>query len=632
MSVGYRAILRLANSDNAAVVGDEELRNWLNTKLIGKKNGTLTSADWSGEGLHQLGAAATLQITRLEHDGDGSRRQIARFTETNAAGEWEVTVISLSLPFAREFQQTLVVEAALSSAAEGEALRNVSPPRIVALILERLSVRDGDNPLTAEPSFIRDNDVDELVAAILDETRITSVIVAPSPGADLDVAWKQIVKSLTSQSLGVAATFVPTGLATAAINARLPESHRVAPGQVRTFLPRVDIQSADDALRHRFVGPATLARSIDRKRVFGSLPYIHAAGARRRLLETELPGDVRRSLELLSKEEARVQRNREVERQVLEATQPEKPELLVEVLELPKPADSTVHSLTSLEPHIEVKLRRLLYKWAGSDKPSVEAIDGLERILIQGQAESNVALKQVNDLLATRSELELTIKQMTSRLEDVELDAAIEAGNAIASTREATILRQRLIAAERFEDTFVEPEDDQWAAPESIQELISRLSPGKNEHLVSSRVQFTGDEATALEVQKRDQVGRYATAFWEYVRVLFSYSEAKASGTFSGSVHMYLTDDSVLGHKYSPQRHAPTESETVINAWGDERVFSVPAEVSGSGQVQMLAHFRPTNENSFAPRLYYFDDVADSGKIYVGYIGRHLTNTKTSGS
>lgn len=63
--------------------------------------------------------------------------------------------------------------------------------------------------------------------------------------------------------------------------------------------------------------------------------------------------------------------------------------------------------------------------------------------------------------------------------------------------------------------------------------------------------------------------------------------------------------------------------------WSAERVFSVPTTVREGGTVLMEAHFKPTWRDTFAPRLYYYDDVAGTGKVYIGYIGQHLTNTQT---
>lgn len=44
----------------------------------------------------------------------------------------------------------------------------------------------------------------------------------------------------------------------------------------------------------------------------------------------------------------------------------------------------------------------------------------------------------------------------------------------------------------------------------------------------------------------------------------------------------------------------------------------------------MTAHFAPTHRDQNAPRMYYFVDLATTHKAYIGYIGVHLTNTKTN--
>ena len=95
---------------------------------------------------------------------------------------------------------------------------------------------------------------------------------------------------------------------------------------------------------------------------------------------------------------------------------------------------------------------------------------------------------------------------------------------------------------------------------------------------------------------------------------------------------MYLMDETVDGFKCAPQRHAARESDSVLQntTWRAERVLRVPTDVEPDGAVLMEAHFKPTHRDMFAPRMHYLDDVSNTGKIYIGYIGRHLSNTKTS--
>ena len=73
------------------------------------------------------------------------------------------------------------------------------------------------------------------------------------------------------------------------------------------------------------------------------------------------------------------------------------------------------------------------------------------------------------------------------------------------------------------------------------------------------------------------------------------------------------------------------ESETVRTKpkWRQERVFRVPLEVDPDGRVFMGAHITigASANGRINPRLYFLDAVLKTGRIYVGYIGRHLTNT-----
>ncbi len=66
-----------------------------------------------------------------------------------------------------------------------------------------------------------------------------------------------------------------------------------------------------------------------------------------------------------------------------------------------------------------------------------------------------------------------------------------------------------------------------------------------------------------------------------------------------------------------------------MSAYGDERIFPVPAIVDPSCKIEMQAHFKLGKHGMVTPRLYYLDHWAKSGAVYIGYIGRHLTNTQT---
>ncbi|GAA4389075.1 hypothetical protein GCM10023153_04930 [Ornithinibacter aureus] len=136
----------------------------------------------------------------------------------------------------------------------------------------------------------------------------------------------------------------------------------------------------------------------------------------------------------------------------------------------------------------------------------------------------------------------------------------------------------------------------------------------------------------ADEIDAADPNGTYASSFWEYILVLRDYMAECVEHEFNGNVHMYLNSADVHGRKCPTQRHRANESDTVQNnaKMRRERTFAVPSTVSDTGEVFMAAHFAPTHRDQNAPRMYYLADVTKTKKAYIGYIGVHLTNTKTN--
>ena len=110
------------------------------------------------------------------------------------------------------------------------------------------------------------------------------------------------------------------------------------------------------------------------------------------------------------------------------------------------------------------------------------------------------------------------------------------------------------------------------------------------------------------------------------------YMRACEAGHFKGGVHKYL-QESIFPYRTCPQgRHKPTESDTVRagKRTREERTFRVPVEVDPRGRIEMWAHFAPTGGGQTAPRMHYYADTRNTHKVYIGYIGPHLTNTKTN--
>ncbi|MGA1826830.1 hypothetical protein [Microbacterium sp.] len=626
MAIGYRAILRLDKDQDAIALVEEQLGAWLQDKARDRRS-TVEVSEWGGAGVHRLGPSAELHVVHDDYAAEQVKRHLYRLIETNSTGRFVVSIFAAALPRLADNNQTVVVEVEKPGVDQETALNTIDPPRIARALLEAVDIRDGHTPLTGRPIVVQAGETPKVVRAITDPGRIASVIVAGSFAPELDNDWAEAVTSLTRQSVGVASTFVVYADAMQELDAALGDSHHVGGGRVRTYLPKVDLTDASDALRHKWLGPATLSRSLTGKVVALPLQRRHAEGARRRFVESELPSDVRRTIGILRRAETTAAREAKVA------------ERMAKVQSAAAGSNEAVDSQpvgASVGEDIATRwykrAGKSIQRWLGIDNSRPEHLDDLDAFIAAKIADSEVAVEQLDEAAGREDELDTKIKALQRRVEDMELDLAQAEQDDIEGQRELTELRRRL-AKTTNPDTYVEPDSVGWAAPDSVEELVGRITSGEGSHQAHQFVEFTGDLNNVLEVDRRYPSGLYARTLWLYVRVLHDYAQAKSRGDFSGSVYMYLTDDRIDGARCAPARHASRESDTVLqNAdWSAERVSPVPASVDLAESVLMDAHFKPTHKDTFAPRMHYYDDTAPggTGRVYVGYIGKHLTNTRT---
>ncbi|WNM23524.1 hypothetical protein [Demequina capsici] len=583
-----------------------------------------------------LGEQATLLVAHHVDSRDTSVRRSYSFIERNAVGVWTVSLLAASLPNSREAPQTLVLEVGVEGAPRDAALDKVAPPTLAKQLLDGISAHDGVTRLHGSPAVIRSGDSDTVLEAIRDARRHATVIVASSIDATTDSTWHQIADSLTTQAIGNAAVFSICAEAVDELNSQLPATHQVHRGHVRTFAPGVDLDDPRDGLRHRFLNPGSLERSITKDsrsgkfRVANHLQKAFALPSRRRLLELDLPADVRRTQEILKKEELRVLRTATASAAVSTIASPT-------IKERADEAPVEIQSESKAPPSpllksIAERTLRIVRRWTNAEDLTVDSLEGLDRQVGHITAELSAAESQLDEAASKESRLVDETAELRARVEELELELRYTFDESVKHEREATVLRQRLARSAKPEDAFVDQLEDVWKDPESVLDVIDRITPNGKVHPAASRVVFTGTISDVEAIHDRDPFGRYAVAFWQYVRVLHDYAKAREMG-FEGNVHMYITDDSQDGAKCSPDRHAGRESDTVLNnaSWRAERVRPVPTSVDPDGQALMDAHFKPTHRDQVAPRLHYYDDTVagGTGKIYVGYIGRHLTNGST---
>lgn len=635
VTVGYRTIFRTTGEDVVGVA-ERHVRAWLAQKL----GGATSLDDWDGVSSARFDDQFSIVVASQGEVGRTQRR-LYRLIDQNPRGRFEISLYAAGSANGGH----LVIEGARDAATTEAAIDGVATPNIVRQILDDVTILDGSTAVTGRPHVIRSGDESDVIDAIVDDARSMSVIVASSLTADVDDRWLALVDQLTRYSVGVATVFVVYADAVDEMNRRLPATLQIPPGQIRTFAPGVRLDDPDDGIVHRFLGPATFARAIRNGRVGGALPAVHARASRLRLLERAVPADARRTIDLLARAERAEQRAITVKLRVAEAPV-EAPDVDLAVVqeEAGGPSDerntvapekSTPASTTATEQPTGIQafiasIRRLLQKWVRRSEISRDSIAELDAFVTVQVTEVAVATEQIDEVASENEALRRQLEELREVVEGYDFDSALTADELRALDHENQRLKRRL----RESQIFFVPDDTpvEWEPPPDVEELIARITPGAGEHSAYARVVFTGSLDPVLEVGKRDGHGKYARDLWNFVRVLFEYAELKTQGGFQGNVHMYLADDTVAGHKCNPQRHAGTESDTVLGnpTMRAERVHPVPTDVDESGFALMDAHFKPTHRDMFAPRMHYYDDTNNTGKIYIGYIGRHLSTTQSA--
>ncbi|TDV52132.1 hypothetical protein [Actinophytocola oryzae] len=241
--------------------------------------------------------------------------------------------------------------------------------------------------------------------------------------------------------------------------------------------------------------------------------------------------------------------------------------------------------------------------------------------------ESKAAVEdRIHELLDRIEKLQGDNQDLASRLEDEQLEHAAEVEDRMKVDRTVTYLRRELTSLGRGAAAWSMPADEEegrW--PGEFGELVGRLDELKF-------VEFTGDPGNARELDQHEQIGTWARKTWAALLVLDDYARLTSEGVCSRGVHGYLENPPDGGHTYPLNKHARDESIDVHNndKFRAARVFPVPFAVNPAREEFMGAHFRIARSGMISPRMHYFDGTATTGRVYVGYVGRHLPTKRTN--
>lgn len=617
----YAAIWQMPEGSGAERFVQDQLASWLRQKNV--------DVDLRTTATHRLGNDRLFVGHR---SSSGAAQFQARLIEHNAQGTWR-TELTTHAPRGEPGWLRLRVVSDRGA--------YVARPRLASFLLAGGQFRDGGAlELTEHPTLVSLRLTQEVAEVITDFTREGLVFVAGTDDALPFDDFYRMVQRWTRDVVGLAEVYVLDPMATREMADILGESHAVAPWTIRTFLPDVDPAVEDNARFHRWLGTERLAHWSDARiqRTLGRIARGHAEAR-------PLPEHVMASLRAFVAMENQllvdsVGTSEHLASRLDASPSREGVDPSSTTVDAAGPSDSPVHvpqaatgssaGTADVAEEAEQYLHALELVRRVLDVPEVSE-DSLRAFMLRLSEHQQQARFELAERLAEQSDeigrLNGELAQYRRLLEDAELDLAIlqEERDDLADI-EQWLRRELKSGNQPWLASAPLPDEERTGYPTSFQELLEWLSVPQFPNVV-----FTGDsgETSVLDLHQGLDVA-LRTAH-DVLLALRDFARARKSG-WAGNVETYLQHPPDGCRGIPRKKHAISESATVL---GNERMarmrnFPVPVEVSPQGSIQMTAHFKLGLAGNVSPRLYYFDDTARSGNVYVGYIGPHLLNTKTN--
>lgn len=596
----YRAIFTTLDGSDPVAPAAEELQRWMATN---RKFNAEVDHDFA-----MVDGGTRFEIAYAQ--GDSYRAFKATLEERSDHGLWTTELTA---------EPSGWVSVAVTN-SEGNF---VAVPNLAKNLLRRLPLGDAKRPLVSVPTVCGRDGMEDILTLLFDPTRTAAVFVAGIGDEDglarpfTDHAFKWF-----EQTYGLAHSFIVTREARAELERRLG-AHAVTPWSVRTYLPGLVVGDHLDARRHRFLMPATLDRRRPDAvaRLLGgiargqthtrTLPpevrYAERAAARaanRRLTDSlEAATGLRRRHDAASTLPLRPAPPQEIERH----QQPH---------EVPRQAGRN-RDLVAASRELAL-VRDYLGLEEITEAALTEVMASLTAPTISEQESEDLArrLNQLQDEVERRRD---EVELLEALLEVQELEAGAGDDEASRLRNEVQWLRGQLRAAGQYEAAASQPEPVR--VPADMSELTSP-------HFLPEGIVFTGDPKFVDEVVDCDD-GRCARVAWDAVLAMSDYLRALREGVVSGSFHHYVLHTPNEFRTFAPAKSAENETGITQRQYGDERVFQVPEDVSVSGRARMNAHIKLGRIGLVSPRMHYLHHP-ETNRIFIGYIGLHLTNTQTN--
>ncbi|MET9019211.1 hypothetical protein ABZV93_04425 [Actinopolymorpha sp. NPDC004070] len=633
MGLGYRSLLTFDGYDQDFFrLVDQQIHSWLSWKRY--------DADLVQDGVVELAPGA--EATRLDKtQPDGSRTRRFKLVEHKShEGTWTVQVTTHLRPGRPPWVLTDVLAPDVPADTRDRPDRRwTAAPTFMRLLLSAADGHDGLAMARDEPIVLHADETDQVIDTICDPDRRGLVLVAGSREDITLDQWKTIVSDWVREMVGLAGAYVLDQGAAQALNDSLGNYHAVPSGALRTYLPEADPASEPDSRRHRIMTTRTLTERSPSyvRRVLG-------AAARTHVVDLPLPAHVRRIDQLADRWETEhlLTVRTTTLRKTLGSEIPAQEQLPIDNLQSP-PADSITTTTRKpqqpakplqrpedpTESDLYVAARQAVQAVFGDVEPGEDTLLELAEVALQASEQAEAltrAMARISDLRNQLHSANLDVQLIQSELEDIQIDHTIDIERLNSLQGQVIYLQRELSRAGQPEIAWgTVPSEEQASLPDSMSKLLERM--GELRH-----VEFTGPEDAALDLDEHDPMGRIARKSWSALLALDDYAEARLTGDFTGNVHMYCKETPAGYRGWSAERHAGDEDDTTKRhpRYRTPRTLPVPDTVDPTGQIFMGAHFKIATIRMITPRIHYHDDIAESGKIYVGYIGKHLPNAQTN--
>ena len=534
---------------------------------------------------------------------DKSRSVRMRLTEdTKGNGEKWTTTLTLHFPKKRN-DQTLVLyetDAPLETNSWGlQVPKWVGNPDLIRRILEVVDARDGmDRTITVskDPSILDVEDVENLFDDLCDPERHIALLLAGTHQGENPRSRLGYLSRLAEYSLGVCTSYALTPEATDQLNDLMGADHAVWGSRVRAYMrdfdPAVSVNARIHPVYRLDLDDATIKKTA------------RNLGVRVRRDLTEVPL-YQVSRELHKIESSLVDREYEI---LLSGKKIKE--------EAPQKAVSRAVDSVDEGASKYLVLHDIFRSRLGIDDLNQETIYEI----VDKVARHEVLVEKLESTRQEIRELEDSRDAHFADAQDFSVEYSIVFEENTRLQDRLAYLQKELARTERFGNAWIPmPEEDVTYYPKSFSELLDNM-----EQLEC--LQFTGDEAGVLDLERTDLGGRAGNT-WKQLRGLNGYALAKNSGRVT-NLKSYVDNPPDGYAPLAASAFRPKESETTTNSprLAGQRLLPVPLVVDANGLVPMYAHLTIGKR----VHVHFLDDLKNTGKIYIGRIGLHLDTVSTN--